>query len=344
MNGERHVIDAELKALLEDPVKLFLANRESMKQSFPWQGAATHCLCALLRTSRAALLDGGRVHEMRALVRGRTGGFSQFRGLPLLPLSTLLSGSLMPEGDLDDALKLHGMLREAGFPNSPYLAEAAFLPLMIRQEFDAEACVGAAYDMFKMQREARPLLGAETACLYTLLAAMAGETAERSHDETERAYPVLKATFPASGTTYALARVLTLGEGETEQRCACVIELYQKLGESGLRFGRRFELPALGVLSLLPVEPRQMAQGIADMDARLKREKGFSAWSVQASLRILYAASLYALTLAPEQRDIPLCVGLVQSVTGVLSAAQTAACIGASAAAASSAAASSSGG
>lgn len=341
MNGDRHVIDEELKALLEDPVQLFLTNREAMKKALPWQGAMTHCLCALLCAPHAMRLDTQRLLDMRKLVRERTGLFSPFRGLPILPLATLLTGSLMPEDDLERVLRLYQTLRDAGFTPSPYLAETAFLPLLMTQAFDAGACAAAAKDMLRQQRRARPFLDAQTTCMYAMLSAIAGNEPESAHIETELGFHLLKTVFPPAGTTYALARVLTLGEGETEKKCERVTALYEGLRTQGIHYGRFYELPALGVLSLMPVGLEELIRGIADMDARLRAEKGFSAWSLQSAQRVLYAASLYAVTLDSERQEAWLQQGLLQSVAGVLIAAQAAACAGASAAAASSAAASS---
>ncbi|MDO4572033.1 MAG: DUF4003 family protein [Clostridia bacterium] len=337
---ERHVIDEELKALLSDPVRLFLTNREAIRRELPMQGAPMHCLCALLCAGRALRLDAGCVRDMRALIRSRTGPFSYFRGVPMLPLATLLSFSLMPESDLERVEKCYAALKAAGFSGSPYLAEAAFLPLALEGAFDAPACAAAAYDMWRRQRKAHPFLSAETACMYALLAAAQGAEPEGAHRETELGYRLLRTEFPAAGTTHAAARVLALGPGETEDKCRRAIELYQAMAARGMKFGRYYELPALAALALLPLEPEALAEGAVRTDARLGAEKGFSAWSLQASQRRLYAASLYAVSASAWPEAAGLEQSVMQSVTGAIIAAQTAACVAASSAAAATAASS----
>lgn len=326
MISERHVIDEAKAALLADPPALFSVNYEAMRKAYPMQGILAQGICALLCASKGILLDAGRIKDMRGLVRSRTGAMSQFRGLPLLPLSALLSTSLMPDSDLERVQKQYEVFRQAGFRNSPYLVEAAFWPLLYGEALASETCV-TAYEMQYAQRKARPLLEAQPSYGYALNLAAAGMGAERAHAETERGYELLKQEFPASGTTYALARALLLGDGETTHKCGRVIELYHALRMLGLKYGRHHELPTLGLLSLLPQDPAALAEGIRQMEERLNRDKGFKSWATPQAYRLLFSLGLYAVSMpAPDtQHETLLMQGLMRSVTGLMLAAQAAA-------------------
>lgn len=337
--GSRHVIDEELKALLSDPVKLLVTNRDAMKKEFPWEGTLTHTLCALLLTQKGILLDAPRIRTMRTLVRSQVGAFSTFRGIPMLPLAAQLSMSMMPESDLARVLTLYEELKNAGFHSTVYTAETAMLALTLPEENDGRAHAETAHTLVRLQKDAHPFLESDLASLYAFLAAAAGRPVDACHAETEAGYLLLKKEFPSSGTTYALSRVLTLSGGDPAQTAVRAVALYDAFRAEGLKFGRHFELPALGVLSLLPGPVGEIAAGVKSLDTRLRAEKGFSVWSVQKTQRILFSASLYACGRVDAEQETWLSQGLMQSFTGVLIAAQTAAIAGA--AAASSAAASS---
>ena len=319
-------MDEAKAALLADPLALFNANREAMRGTFPGQGLLTHGVCAFLCAPKGILLDAARIKDMRQVVRSRTGITSQFRGYPMLPLCTLLSSSLMPDSDFERVQKQHEALRQAGFRNSPYLAEAAFWPLLYGEELGQDACA-AACDMQRAARKAHPFLDESSGCGYALGLAAAGVDASVAHAETERGYELLKKEFPSAGTSYALARVLMLGNGETEHKCERVIALYRSLRALDLKYGRYHELPPLGLLSLLPLETAALAEGIKQIDELQKREKDFKSWATPQAYRLLFSLGLYAMGQpgVEERYQALLMQGLMQSVAGLMIAASAAA-------------------
>lgn len=325
MDG-RHVLDEAKAALLADPVALLIANREAMRAAFPAQGLLTQGLCAFLCAPKGILLDAARVKDMRQLVRSHTELSSPFRSFPLLPLSTLLSTSLMPDSDFECVQKQYEVLRQVGFRNSPYLAEAAFWPLLYGETLAQEVCQ-AAGDMLAAQRRAHRFLDAQPGCGYALAAAAAGMDVSTAHTETERGYALLKKDFPCAGTSYALARTLLLGEGDMAHNCGRVTALYHALRARGLKYGRYHELPLLGLITLLPQEPEAIAEGIGQADERLKQAQGFKSWTTGQSNRLLFALGLYAMGLPglEERYKTLLSQGLMQAVMGLMIAASTAA-------------------
>jgi hypothetical protein len=263
---------------------------------------------------------------MRQLVRSRTGAFSAFRGMPLLKISTLLSTSLMPDSDFERVQKQYETFRQAGFGNSSYLAEAAFWPLLYGETLELETCQ-TANDMLAAQRKAHPFLDAQPGYGYALCLAAAGAGAAAAHAETEHGYALLKKKFPAAGTSYALARVLMLGQGGMAHHCERVIALYDALRARGLKYGRYHELPLLGLFSLLPQDAEALAEGIAQADERLKLEKGFKSWTTGQANRLLFSLGLCAMGMPDleERYKTLLAQGLMQAVLGLMIAAATSA-------------------
>jgi uncharacterized membrane protein len=135
-----------------------------------------------------------------------------------------------------------------------------------------------------------------------------------------------------------LSQILVLS-GKCESALHHILSLRDVLRSHKIKMDKEYTLPALGVLSLLPISADIIARDILEAQAFLKAQKGFGVFSVTSQELLLYAAAFITTSYAEDTDNNLMTASVSTSITSILIAQQIAILIAASASASAAAAA-----
>ena len=316
---------------------LFASNSQLIKKEFTWHNLLARRLAALLYAQEGKEVDCAAIRQCHDAIKQNTGIFSFFRGDMTLCLSTLLSLSPNPHALLGETLDVYAKLKQAKLHASDFLAISAY-------QIAAQA--GAAGSMNAITRTRAFYDGMKAHhFFYTgqddyIFAAMLGLTdldIEAGTERIEQLFLRLKGEFWDKNSVQSLAQVLVLGNSD-DRTADRVLALRDALRTEKIKLDKRFTLPSLGILALLPIEIDTIVRDIDEVQASLRTQKGFGMLSVTTQELLLLAASLVAGYYAQGVKDGILTATLSTSITNIIIAQQAAtiAAISASSAATSS--------
>ena len=273
--------------------ELFITNRNTIKETFPWDGSYMYPLCASIFTSKNMTADSLRMKECRTLLKEKTGVFSNFRGVCRYAITAMLTVDEHPEEKINNALKAYEMLKNE-FYTSAYLPVASILIADTVPSDQYEEVTLRTRRIYNLMKKEHPFLTSREDCIYATLLAFSKETDEYLLNEMERCYEILKPKFFTGNAVQSLSHVLTLEQGSSEGKCRRVVDLYDTLKNNGLKYGTNYELPILGILALLNIDISTIVHDITEVDQYLKNQKGFGIFGITTKQRLMYAGMLIA--------------------------------------------------
>ncbi len=271
----------------------FIKNRDTVKEASSWGNAYIYPVCAAIFTEKGVEADAPKLRECAAILKEKTGVFSNFRGTAKLAMLSMMATEENPEERLENALKVYGALKEH-FSSSQYLPLTSMViaDLVEPEEYNRVAArTRKIYDRMKGEH---PFLTSGEDSVFAALLGLSDLSEEQIVLETERCYQILKQEFFSGNAVQSLSHVLALCDGEAKEKCRRTLELYEQLRNRGLKYGREYELATLGVLAMLPVEREQLLSDIADADSFLEGQKGYGVFGIGRKQRLMHAGMLVA--------------------------------------------------
>lgn len=261
---------ASLQKLCED----FIANRDEAAKAFKWDMNYVYPICANIFCSHGRMTSEEQLKQSRKVIDGSVGVLSNFRGNIRPVLAAMLALGDDPEGQMEQAKEYYALLKQE-FWGSEYLALVAFILTNLANQKDIQEIVTRGKAIYKrMQKEHPFLTGSEDSVFAVLLA-----FSEKSNDELiadmEESYSTLKERFSIGNEVQAVSHVLSMTDGSPREKAQRMIDLFNALRESGVKYGRYYELAALAALSLTDTEIPTLVEEIKDVDAFLKEQKGY---------------------------------------------------------------------
>ena len=80
----------ELRSSLDALCRSFIENKETIRDTFPWDSVYLYPVCGAVFTDKRRRADGEQLKYCRDLLRDETGVFSSFRGLVRIAVISLL--------------------------------------------------------------------------------------------------------------------------------------------------------------------------------------------------------------------------------------------------------------
>lgn len=147
----------------------------------------------------------------------------------------------------------------------------------------------------RMEKEHPILTGSEDWSLSMLLA-MTEKSVDTIINEMEEAYDYMRAMkFNSTRNGLQnLTQVLVLMGGDMKSKCDKVISFVEKLKEKGARYGKDFEVAALGTLIDIDENEDALVTEIIETADYLKACKGFGSWHIDKKTRLMLAAMIVA--------------------------------------------------
>lgn len=314
----------------------FIGNRDVIKRVFRWENDLLVTAGSTTFMNRGILADTAKLEKCKSLLKENVSVFSNFRGNVELPLVCLLAVAEKPEAKLKKTKDYYEMLKQEFFGSEYLVLAAAVLADMVSEE-QAVPMAEKARSIYNKMKKDHPFLTSGEDSVYAVLMAVSEKSDEVLMEEMEVCYKKLKESFSASNEVQALAHVLSIAEGGTEEKCNKVVALYEALRDAEVKYGKYHELVVLASLALLPVEQKVLVEDIKTVDAFLSEQKGYGFFGLDKKTRLMHAAMIvYADYAKNDNTEIAAMTGTLAAVA----AQQAAMCavIAASAAASSAAA------
>lgn len=273
--------------------ELLIQNRDTMNEAFKWGNSLLNLSAAYMITSKEKRTDVAMLKQCKALIKEKTGMFSNFKGNANCAVTALLAVSPDAELLLADGMRVHEMMK-AKLRDSAYLPMAAMsiarLVSLERQE-EVVAKTKEIYDRIKTEH---PFLTSVEDSSFCALLALSEKSVEELVAEAEACYRFLtEHTRYPKNSVQSLSHVLALYDGKPEEKCGKVIGLYDTLKACGLKYGTNYELPVLGILAMISNNYEALAEELTEVSTWLSKQKGFGLWgSVSVRQRLMFAGML----------------------------------------------------
>lgn len=277
-------MDPKLQTLCEQ----FILNRDLVKKTQKMCGIYLPPVCAHLFCTRGKTVDEERLKACLKLIRKKTGVFSNFRSTMELAFACMLSLEEEPELALEKALSAYDLLKKE-FMSSQYLPLAAFL---LKDETDMAGYIARGREIYLTMRKEHPFLTSTEDSVFAVMMAFSEKDNQTLVEEMEACYTLLKKEFHTGNSVQTVSHVLAISGGTPAEKTGKLIELYEALRQSGLKYSKYYELPTLAAFSTMPVDVRQMAMDMLDVDIWLSRQKGYGFWGLSKHTRLMHAAMI----------------------------------------------------
>lgn len=303
----------------------FIENRDAIKSDYIWESSYMYPVAAAIFTGAHQQADAGRLKEAEYVLKDNTGIFSNFRGTLKLPMIALLGVSANPEEKMQNALEVYRLLKEL-FWNSTYLPVASMViaGLVAPQKYSAVAA--RTRHIYELMKQEHPFLTSAEDSVFAALLALSDLTDEQIVQQTESCYQLLREEFFSGNAIQSLSHVLAIGQGSPEAKCRRLLNLYYALKENGMRYGREYELPTLGVLSMLPVGIDALTMDVAQVDEYLADQRGYGLFGVGRKQRLMHAAMLVACDYADGENQTVMNTAALNGTIALIIAQEMAIC------------------
>jgi hypothetical protein len=302
---------------------LFIRNAQAIKSDFFWQNRSIKRLAALLYSLEGKQINCGSIQECRKLIKHNTGIFSIFRGNMSLYVATMISLKSNREELLSNITFVYGMLKDAGFWASDYLAVAACQIAVNSKRDQYGQVVDRTKNFYNKLKAYHWVYIGRDDYIFAAMLGLSNIDTETGTQCIERFYQQLKPEFWSKNSVQALAQILALG-GESDEVVNRVISLRNALRSQNIKLDKTYTLSSLGVLALLPVDADIIAQDIKNVLKSLRAQKGFGFFSVSTQELLLFAVAIVASGYTESMKNT---AGIASVSTSIIIAQQTAAII-----------------
>jgi len=282
-----------MKNELQNKLQLFVNNTNAIRSDFIWHEPAAKRLAALVYTLEGREIDAAAIAGCHRLIKDEVSVWSSFRGNLVIYIAARLSLNERPAELLADVIGVYGMLRDAKFWASDFLAAAAFEIAENADKNDYSHVVNRTRAFFdEMKANHRFRLGWD-ACLYAAMMALSDLDPHHGANKLKRLNQQMDSEFSwfiSRSSVLTLSKIMVLG-GSTEQCVLNLVRLNRSLRNQKLKLDRTYTLPSLGVLGMLNVDHATLADDIAAARDFLRAQKGFGGFSVSTPELMLYAIS-----------------------------------------------------
>lgn len=323
-----------MRESLANKCDLFANNYNVISKKFRRNYAINTRLGALLYTMESREADIEAIERCRRIIKYNTGVFSQFKDTTNFMSSVMLSLQRDPEPMFKSVLSVYDSMKNKGFHASPYLVLAAISIALQADPYNYQRVIESAKNFYDAMKQEHKFITSSDDYGFAALLAMSEKPVHQAVREMEDCYRILKGNFYGANAVQSLSHVLTFSEEQAYEKCKRVAELDKELKVKKCRIGSGIELSFLGVIALLQEDTQRLAAEIAEVKDYLKIKKGFGAWSITNTERVMFAVALVCDDYLTKTKKSAMEFMLANNVTGIMIAQQMAVMAAASGAAA----------
>lgn len=267
----------------------FIAQNRIIASEFPLNSRTTLALSALLLNMDGLTATKEQLKAAHAIFKRETPAISFFRGLGMAPIVTKLAVRDDPEGWMTSAKAAYEVLKDEGFPRSDYLALMAFLIAKTGDRVTELAHKGM--ELYRDRRKLHPMTTSSEDACYALFRALYKPDLKLSEEAELAAESDMKGKLPKAAMR-SLGQIFSVGD-EPERLGEKAALLVNALREAKLRLSDDCCVAAAPLCFMWDDVGQTVAEA-AELDAVLRRQKGFSDWGIGRDARLATALTLIA--------------------------------------------------
>ena len=275
-----------------DRCRSLIENREILEKTLKWDEEMLYLAGAGIFTAMDQKADPERLRQAEALLRKKTGVFSDMRGEAETPILCNASMQADPDAFLTRCVNASNELRKA-FGSSSYVPLAALMMVQrIGDEQFAETASQARkiYDLMKAKHF---FLTGDDDSPSCVALALSGKDPEALINDSEQCYEILKQNHFSRNAIQSLSNTLAGYDGTPAEKCARAVELSQLLRKNGFDGDPSQFLSGIGVLAMTAKDPAALAAEMMEIDGWMKTQKGFGFFhDISQEQRVMMAGML----------------------------------------------------
>jgi len=289
---------------ITDRLALFVENVQAMRKGFIWQHAGTKRLAALLYALEGRNIDCDAIKESHSVIKSETGVFSMFRGNMSLFIAAMLSLDDGCKQRLADVTDVYDMLKAAKFRASDYLAVAAYLIVTDTDKQNYQITIERAKQFYDGMKKNNWFHIGQDDYIFSVMLGLSDIDIMAGTERIRELHQRLKPEFKMAGgnSVQTLSQMLTLG-GKSDEALEHLLLLRNSLRSHKIKLDRAYTLPALGSLSLLPVEGSILVNDILESQSFLRTQKGFGSFSISTQELLLFSSAIISSVYVKEISD-----------------------------------------
>ncbi|MBO5089088.1 MAG: DUF4003 family protein [Lachnospiraceae bacterium] len=276
---------------LQERCQLFVDNKNALDKGFVWDGATIMPICAMLHAQKNQKVNVEKMKECRKILKGKVGVFSGLRSYGEMVLLSKMALAENSTEYLEKTLQAYALFKKYKLSEDAFTAMAAMLLVDHVDMTRWELTIEAAKRIYTRMKKDHPFLTGTEDVSFAILMAMSELPEEWMMHEMEACYQALHKKFGATDGSQSLSHVLAMNQEDTAKKCEAILELDALFKGKKKKFDSR-GIVMYGSLYMLQMDKEEMLDAIIEVDAYLKQQKGFGAFSVDSYQRLMYATML----------------------------------------------------
>lgn len=271
--------------------EFYAHNREEIKSYFKWDNPHVIAVCASELSAKGIKIEVEKLLECKNILDNSTKLFSTFKGNVKLPVISILATAEDSKAKMEAALELHKLLKTE-FRDSDYLPLLAVKLSEIISVEAAEPYVKRGKEIYRLMKKEHPFLTSYEDSVFAVLLAFSEKSNEEIVKDVEGCYKILKKFSSDSNGMQTLSHILALSEGNPEEKCNKVIDIFNTLESKGKKYRKGFEMSVLGVVSTMDICDKEFVDEVMEVDEYLATLKGYTGLGIDKRTRLMHAVML----------------------------------------------------
>lgn len=292
---------------LQERCQLFVDNKNALDKGFVWDGATIMPICAMLHAQKNQKVNVEKMKECRKILKGKVGVFSGLRSYGEMVLLSKMALAENSTEYLEKTLQAYALFKKYKLSEDAFTAMAAMLLVDHVDMTRWELTIEAAKRIYTRMKKDHPFLTGTEDVSFAILMAMSELPEEWMMQEMEACYQALHKKFGATDGSQSLSHVLAMNQEDTAKKCEAILELDALFKGKKKKFDSR-GIVMYGSLYMLQMDKEEMLDAIIEVDAYLKQQKGFGAFSVDSYQRLMYATMLVMNQYEQDDRHVQMSV------------------------------------
>ena len=331
-----------MELLLKQKIDLMVENYAELKKAFKWEYSIVKHFVAMNAAVKDKKINVEEIEEIKGYIKKQVGLFSQFRGMNLFILSSLLYLESNYKDFFENMQKVYEKMRDAGFRNSQYLPLASYTIVKEVSMDKWEVKIQRMENFYSNMKKNHPWLTSVDDYVLAAVLATSDLDVEKTSEEMENCYKLLnEKAFVKGNSLQSLSQILALGEEDAENKCSRAVSLYNELKSEKCKL-RYDGLASLGVLTLIASNDIKIVEEVKEVYKYIKEKDGYGIFSIEKSHIVMLSISLVSDSYIERIQKGLIDGTLANSINAIVIAQQQAAIVAACAASAAAASSSSS--
>ncbi len=290
-----------MKDTIQKRCELLVENRNIIHEGFKLENSLLKAVAGAAFAEKEKKVDVEYLKECRKILRDKQGALSYFRGNNELIVSTRMALSSDPEKYIDELVEVYNKFQKGKFFGSTYRVLAAMSICDVGKFSEADAIIEKTNAIMTGMKKNHPFITSDEDTSFAVLLAMTEKDVEEILTELEDAYQYIKKSFSLhENAAYSLTQVLTVYDGNYEDKRDKVLEIYNAFKAAGLKYGKEHELASLGTLININRSAEELVSEIAEAAEFFNGKKGFGMLDMSRQTKLMLGAMVISSVYSEE--------------------------------------------